>query len=194
MEKQPPYLHLKYKGLFQPYSWPFCSSIITVDTADKFIYLNSTLPSSAVIADKYLSAFKTSWILGFLQNHVWSNHRITHPESVFEESGFVSVLLYGPPQNSHLWRWSLFPQCCLRTSLGICWRDHASSIELPSHSTISPSIETFLKPYRHWKPSPEFVRSVPVTPLKKTSLQEMWTEIYYNILSVSMAKCRQPGG
>lgn len=54
MEKQPHYPHLKYKGLFQPYSWPFCSSIIRVDTADKFIYLNSTLPSSAVIADKYL--------------------------------------------------------------------------------------------------------------------------------------------
>lgn len=55
MQESPHYLHLKHKGLFQPSSWPFCSSISTVDTADEFIYLNCALPSSAIIADKYLS-------------------------------------------------------------------------------------------------------------------------------------------
>lgn len=54
MQEPPHYLHLKHKGLFQPSSWPFCSSISTVDTTDKFICLNCALPSSAIIADKYL--------------------------------------------------------------------------------------------------------------------------------------------
>lgn len=64
MQEPPHYLHLKHLGLFQPSSWPFCSSISTVDTADKFIYLNCALPSSAIIADKYL-CFQNKLNAGF---------------------------------------------------------------------------------------------------------------------------------
>lgn len=49
---------------FSTFQLAFCSSISTVDTADKFIYLNCALPSSAIIADKYL-CFQNKLNTGF---------------------------------------------------------------------------------------------------------------------------------
>lgn len=99
MQEQPHYLHLKYKGLFQPYSWPSCSSIITADIADKFIYLNCTLPSSAIIADKYLSLLSKQaehWVFCKIMSGAIQGS-CTHPESVLEESGFICAILHDPP-------------------------------------------------------------------------------------------------
>lgn len=193
MQEQPHYLHLKYKGLFQPYSWPFYSSIIT---ADKFICLNCTLPSSAIIADKYLSAFKRSWTLGFLQNHVWSDQRILYsPWICFRRVGFY--FCYSSWSSIELQSLTArpIPPALPAQESGnlLTWlcKKHWPSI---SHSR-SLSIETFLTLWRHQQPFSEFVRSVSATPKRKTLDQEILTQTCYNVLSVSMTKCtHQPGG
>lgn len=77
LQEQLPYLHLKHKGLLQPYSWPFCSSITAAARADKFICLNCALPSSAIIADRCLCLqnklnirFSTKPCLEWMKDHV----------------------------------------------------------------------------------------------------------------------------